>query len=160
MNKVVVGSLGLAMLTGLLAAPVQAKASKPGEAMFAEKCAPCHQADGSGTPGTVPALKGSIGGYAGSDAGHRFLGQILVTGMTGPIVSQTKKFSGVMPPFEKLTDKEITTVLRYVLVALNGVEPLKAASTLTESSVAAARTSGGTSVSIRQLRTQAIEAAK
>jgi hypothetical protein len=36
-------------------------------------CQGCHRADGSGTPGSVPALAGSVGRFLGAAGGREFL---------------------------------------------------------------------------------------
>jgi mono/diheme cytochrome c family protein len=40
---------------------------------FALECQGCHRADGAGTPGSVPALAGSVGRFLGVPGGREFL---------------------------------------------------------------------------------------
>jgi mono/diheme cytochrome c family protein len=64
-----------AALLGLLLAPVLAAAQgTSGPALdYAVTCQGCHRADGAGTPGTVPALAGSVGKFLRVPGGREFL---------------------------------------------------------------------------------------
>jgi mono/diheme cytochrome c family protein len=71
-------------------------------ALFGLHCAACHQADGSGTVGLAPPLKGEHWGKLGADRGY--LPMVLVHGLSGPIRVGAQTFVGSMPPFAQLDD--------------------------------------------------------
>ncbi|MCB9689933.1 MAG: cytochrome c [Alphaproteobacteria bacterium] len=82
-----------------------------GGAVFAARCAACHQADGNGLPGTFPPLAGSewvVGAPERTAA-------IVLTGLTGAIEVKGTSYASVMPTFrDQLTDGEIAAVLSHV----------------------------------------------
>ena len=43
---------------------------------YALNCQGCHRADGTGTPGSVPALAGSVGKFLKVPGGREFLGRV------------------------------------------------------------------------------------
>lgn len=63
-----------AALAGLLAAG-GAAAESP-QILYMLHCQGCHLADGSGKPGEVPALAGSLGRFLGVDGGRAYLVQV------------------------------------------------------------------------------------
>ncbi|MEW5887522.1 MAG: cytochrome c [Pseudomonadota bacterium] len=109
--------LALAALLGIAAA---ARADERGAALFAQHCAPCHQAAGEGAPGLAPPIAGTLAGRAGRPVGRAYLAQVLVSGLAGPIVVGGERFSGVMPGFAKLSDEDLQAVFAHLLGALNG----------------------------------------
>ncbi len=130
-----------------------------GAAIFAEKCAPCHQPDGTGAPGVAPPLVGTIKDYLKSGTGRQYLSQLLVTGMMGTITSQGVKYQGVMPPFGSLSDDVLSSVLHYVLTDFNQATPSDQTLIPSAKDIAHARLAGGTAASARQLRIKAKVAA-
>lgn len=64
-------------------------------------CSGCHNPDGSGQPGSVPALKGRLGGYLGTPQGREFLVRV-------PGVSQSF-----------LSDKDLADVLNFMVDAFD-----------------------------------------
>ncbi len=82
------------------------------------QCAGCHQVNGQGIPGAFPPLAGELPRIvAKGDAGRKYLIQVVLFGLQGPIVAQGKSFNGVMPPFAHLTDAEVAAVLNHVLTS-------------------------------------------
>ena len=82
-----------------------------GAAIFQLRCAPCHQAAGTGVPGAFPPLAGS----------HWVLGskstlvEIALKGIQGSLTVGDATYAGVMPSFAKeLNDQEIAAVLSYI----------------------------------------------
>ena len=73
-----------------------------GSALFAERCATCHQADGSGISGAIPPLASSR--FVQADP--RVIVQILLHGITGPIVVDGDDFNGHMPAFGSVLDDD------------------------------------------------------
>jgi len=128
-----------------------------GADLFTEKCAVCHQADGAGAPGLAPPLAGALGGYVKTEAGQKYLSNLLVVGMNGPIESLGKKYNGVMPPWGALSDKDVEAVLRYVLVKFNGVTSGAQSLIPTADTIAKARGSGATPPQVREMRGKARE---
>ena len=69
---------------------------------YAVTCQGCHRADGTGTPGTVPALAGSVGRFVRVPGGREFLAQV-------PGVAQAP-----------LDDAALAAVLNWVLARFGG----------------------------------------
>jgi len=66
--------IGAAAAAGLLAASVAAAADVSGPALdYALNCQGCHRADGAGTPGSVPALAGSVATVLRAPGGRDYL---------------------------------------------------------------------------------------
>jgi mono/diheme cytochrome c family protein len=82
-----------------------------GQTYFQQNCQVCHQATGSGLPGTYPPLAGS----EFVNGGSRRLGMILLKGLQGPVTVEGHDFNGAMPAWgTTLTDKKIAAILTYV----------------------------------------------
>jgi mono/diheme cytochrome c family protein len=64
---------------------------------YALNCQGCHRADGAGTPGSVPALRGSVARFLAVPGGREYLGQV-------PGVAQAP-----------LDDAALATVLNWLL---------------------------------------------
>lgn len=102
----------LRTLADLAAAPgSKAGAAKAdGAAIYAARCAACHQASGQGLPGVFPPLAGSewVNGKP------ELLASILLHGIQGRITVKGTAFDGVMPAFkEQLDDEAIAAVASY-----------------------------------------------
>lgn len=91
-----------------------------GKAIFAAKCAACHQANGQGA-GPFPPLAGN------PDVTSADTGNIITTvlnGKTGPITINGKQYSGAMPAWKgQLSNAEIAAVLTYVRAAWTNKAP-------------------------------------
>lgn len=108
--------------------PLAAAAQPDGAALFAQHCAPCHQADGTGTVGLAPMLKGEHWGKLGADRGY--LPMVLVHGLSGPIRIGGANFVGSMPPFgAQLDDAALAALATQVrrLQGASGEAPYSAA---------------------------------
>lgn len=105
-----------------------------GAALFAQHCAACHQADGSGTVGLAPSLKGEHWAKLGAD--RSYLPTVLVHGLAGPIKVNGQNFVGVMPPFGAQLDD---AVLAAIATHLRGLQGAKDEAAYTADEVAAAR---------------------
>jgi cbb3-type cytochrome c oxidase subunit III len=102
-----------------------------GKAIFATKCAACHQASGAGG-GPYPPLAGNSDVTA-SDTANLIL--TVLNGRSGPIQVNGKSFSGAMPAWkDQLSSDEIAAVLTYVRSAWTNK-----AAVVTSEQVAAAR---------------------
>lgn len=97
-----------------------------GAAVFASRCAACHQANGAGLPGVFPPLAKSEW-VVGKES---TLLAILIHGVTGPLTVNGVVFSGAMPAFgEQLTDDELAAVATHIRSQWgNSAEPVLAGS--------------------------------
>jgi mono/diheme cytochrome c family protein len=85
--------------------------SVDGAAIFASRCAVCHQAAGTGLPGVFPPLAGSnwVGGQGAP------LVQIVLHGVQGALTVNGTTYNSAMPAFgSQLNDAQIAAVLTYV----------------------------------------------
>jgi mono/diheme cytochrome c family protein len=108
-----------------------------GAAIFAARCAACHQATGTGLPGVFPPLAGS-NWVNGRDA---TLMQILLHGITGTLTVNGTSYNGSMPVFgTQLSDAEIAAVLTHVRSQWgNKGGPVSASEVATQRAASAAR---------------------
>ncbi len=134
-----------AWLTLLL--PLATLAQQPdGAALFAQHCAACHQADGSGTVGLAPALKGEHWAKLGADRGY--LPMLLVHGLSGPIRVGGQTFVGSMPAFGQLDDAALAALATHLRRLQGGTE------TFTTADIQAERNRPGSPPQTRQRRAQ------
>lgn len=116
---VVVAAVGMARMatmssaptTGLWAAvqPVQA-ASGPGQAVYGQYCAACHQGSGSGVPGTFPPLTGPV-----TNGDAHFAARIVLYGLQGRTTVKGQSYSTPMAGFaSRMSDAQIADVLTYI----------------------------------------------
>ena len=124
-----------------------------GQKIFKERCVVCHQEDAHGAAGVAPSLAGTLARHLSSAEGKRYLSQILISGMVGPIDTEGHKFSGLMPSFRgDLSDAEIAATLNYVLGTFNGVSAANAVSPITPQDVSAAAATNPAPADTRALR--------
>jgi mono/diheme cytochrome c family protein len=129
-----------------------------GQKLFNERCVLCHQEDAHGAAGVAPSLVGTLVPYLASAQGKRYLAQVLISGMIGPIDTEGHKFNGMMPSFRAdLSDTEIAAVINYVLGTFNDVSDAGATTPVAPGDVAAASASNPIATSTRALR-QALRA--
>lgn len=104
-----------------------------GQQLFKAKCAPCHQADGTGIPGKYPPLAGSEWVLGPTERTIR----IVLHGLEGPVRVKGDVYADVMPTFAgQLDDGQIAAVLSFV----RGHQPWgNGAGPVAESEVAAIR---------------------
>lgn len=89
-----------------------AKVAREGAGIFAVSCAPCHQADGNGTPNLFPPLAGSEWVLA---EGPNRIARFVLNGVGGPIKVKGMDFNNQMNGFkDQLDDRQIAAVLTYV----------------------------------------------
>ena len=95
-------------------AGVAGAAVSDGKAIFATKCAACHQANGAGG-GPFPPLAGNADVTSADTSG---LIATVLNGRSGPIQVNGKTFSGAMPAWkDQLSNDDIAAVLTYVRAA-------------------------------------------
>lgn len=82
-----------------------------GAALYAARCASCHQADGRGLPGVFPPLAGSEW-VSGADA---TMVAIVLQGVNGELRVGGQAFNGAMPAFKtQLDDTQAAAVISHV----------------------------------------------
>jgi mono/diheme cytochrome c family protein len=82
-----------------------------GAAVFAARCAACHQSNGAGLPGVFPPLAASewVNGKEST------LVALVLHGVTGSLTVKGQAYNGVMPTFkEQLNDTELAAVLTHL----------------------------------------------
>jgi nitrite reductase (NO-forming) / hydroxylamine reductase len=82
-----------------------------GKTVYQNVCQACHGVEGQGLPGAFPPV-------AGSDwiaENRERLVEVVLHGLSGPIVVNGKQYNAVMPPMPYLSDADIANVLTFVL---------------------------------------------
>lgn len=82
---------------------------------FESNCALCHQKGAVGVRGEFPRLAGRIAPIASTDAGRRYLQQVVLFGMAGSIEVDGQTILGVMPAFATLSNNELAAALNYLV---------------------------------------------
>jgi mono/diheme cytochrome c family protein len=135
-------SLALSSLGAVQAQPT-------GAALYAQHCAACHQADGTGTVGLAPAIKGEQWRKLGAE--RAYLATVLVYGMSGPIKVAGQTFVGSMPGLgASLDDASLALIATHVRSLQGAAE----AAPYTADEIRAARAAGGSAPQTRQMRRQ------
>jgi mono/diheme cytochrome c family protein len=118
-------------------APTAQGAAVDGAAIFAGRCAACHQATGTGIAGVFPPLAGS-NWVNGADA---TLIQILLHGIQGTLTVNAVTYNGVMPNLgAQLSDAELAAVLTHARTHWgNHASPISAAQVATQRAATASR---------------------
>lgn len=139
---------GLACLLGLSAPLTQAS---EGAALFAQHCAACHQADGSGTVGLAPPLLGEHWQRLGAD--RNYLVQVITQGLSGLIVVNGQRFVSSMPAFAgQLNDEQLAAIATHLQTLQQRTGPA-----YSPADFAAARSSAGNPTQSRALRMQLLK---
>lgn len=127
-----------AAATGLLGAlPFAVTAQQTGEQIYAQRCAGCHMADGSGTPTAFPPLK-NLSGWLATAEGRLYVSHAILYGPYGEVMVGGQRYAGMMPRYgPRLRNAEIVAVIRYIGETLN--TPLPGYVPVDESVIAAAR---------------------
>lgn len=107
-----------------------------GAALYAQRCAVCHAAQGQGIPGHSPPLTG-MEAWLATEKGRTYIARTVVHGLAGEIKVRGQTYSALMLTFRwRLPDEDLAAVLGYVAETLNkpapgyqpiGLEALKAA---------------------------------
>ena len=128
------------------------QAAPDGAALFTQHCATRHQAEGQGTVGLAPALKGAHWQRLGSD--RAYLPQVLVHGLSGLIVVNGERHVGSMPAFgTQLDDDALAAVANHVQGAVQSRQD----AAYTAQDMRAAREAGGSPPKSRERRVQALK---
>lgn len=134
----------------LLLACAGVPALAQGAALYAQHCAACHQADGSGTVGLAPSLKGEHWARLGAD--KSYTAAVLLHGLSGPIVVNGQRFVGSMPGFAAQLDDESLAALASHLAALQG-----GSASYSAKDIQAVRQAGGSPPQSRERRSQLLK---
>ena len=132
----------LASAAAALAAAVLLQAhgaAAQGAEIYAEVCAPCHQADGSGVPGVYPPLTDRVGAFVRVPEGRAYLARVLTHGLFGAIRVDERPYNGFMPPVPQLDDAGLAAVLNHVLTELSPAQLPEDFTPLTAAEVAGYR---------------------
>jgi mono/diheme cytochrome c family protein len=129
-------------------------AQNQGPSLFAIHCSTCHQADGSGTVGLAPALKGDHWEKLGKD--RSYLLNVITKGLSGRIEVHGQTFMGHMPSFaSQLDDASLAAIATHVLELQH---PASLAVPYSVEDVAAVRKDSGNPTQTRQLRQSLLSA--
>jgi mono/diheme cytochrome c family protein len=102
----------LALFSGVAAA-------EDGAALFAERCAPCHQPQGQGLDGRYPPLT-HLEDWLATAEGRHYIARVVMHGFAGPITVGDQHYKGLMLTYRwRLKDPQIMAVLNYVAETLN-----------------------------------------
>ena len=81
-----------------------------GATLYSQYCSSCHKDDGAGVAGTFPPLQGA----EQVNGDKTVLMNIVVNGLSGPIVVKGNKYDQAMPAFSFLKDEELASILTYI----------------------------------------------
>jgi len=141
---------GLMLVMALMQAP--AAAGDAGAALYAQRCALCHQPHGEGLSGRYPPLTG-LQDWLGTEDGRAYLSRVVVNGLKGPIRVGDQTYDALMWTFKKrLKDPELVAVLRYVAETLNAPPPTY--QPFEPATITAARAASGRDADMLALRAQ------
>lgn len=87
-----------------------------GATIYAESCVSCHQADGTGIPGTFPPLRGNP-----AVADTAYVEAVIQDGLSGPLDVNGETYDSVMAAIA-LSDDERSAVAAYVATLAGGGE--------------------------------------
>lgn len=100
------------LLCGLFAPLAAPPAHAQAADLFANHCAACHQADGSGTVGLAPPVKGAH--WARLEADRAYLPTVLLHGLSGRIQIDGQLYVGSMPSFSALDDAALAQIANHL----------------------------------------------
>jgi mono/diheme cytochrome c family protein len=120
--------------------------------LFVQNCSACHQADGSGTPGLAPPLKGAH--WQKLVAERSYLPRVIAFGLTGPIKVGDAVFNSGMPAQGQLSDEQLARLANHVASELNAANLSPDWKPYDVAEVASVRATQHTSTEQRQLRSK------
>ena len=82
-----------------------------GRRVYQTMCQTCHGVEGRGLPGAFPPVANSDWIAENQDR----LIEVVINGLSGPIVVNGQQYNGVMPPMPYLSDVDVANVLTFVL---------------------------------------------
>ncbi|AXQ28303.1 cytochrome c [Solimonas sp. K1W22B-7] len=121
-----------------------------GAALYAQRCAVCHQTQGQGIAGHAPPLTG-MEQWLATEEGRTYIARVVIHGLAGPITVRGQPYSDLMLTFRwRLQDDDLVAVLRYVAETLN--EPAAGYKPISLETLSAARAASGRDVDSLALR--------
>ena len=90
-----------------------------GESIYAANCSSCHMPTGEGLGGAFPPLANS--NWLKNQ--KQIIG-VLIKGLEGEIKVNDEVYNAVMPPFNHLSDQEISDVLNFVSNSWGNKQPM------------------------------------
>ena len=94
-----------------------------GAEVYAASCASCHQPDGTGLAGVFPPLAEHVDElYA--EQGREYVVDVLLYGLSGPIMVGGTSYDGQMPAWAQLTNEQIAGTLNYIMSAWSAEDAL------------------------------------
>lgn len=85
--------------------------TSPGEQLYQQRCASCHQTDGSGVSGAFPPLART----PRVNGAIETLVSVLLDGLSDPLEVDGIVYNGAMPPWrDTLSDRQIADLLSYM----------------------------------------------
>ncbi|MCL4131537.1 UNVERIFIED_CONTAM: hypothetical protein GTU68_005927 [Idotea baltica] len=115
------GFLGVAALLCSFGSAQQALAD--GAKLFADNCAICHNAGGTGTPGLAPALNRPEFWQALGDDAPTYISTVMTKGFNMPITVRGERFAGMpMIPVSAVSDEDLATIATWVLANLGELD--------------------------------------
>jgi nitrite reductase (NO-forming) / hydroxylamine reductase len=82
-----------------------------GQRVYQNVCQACHGVEGRGLPGAFPPVANSDWIAENQDR----LIEVVINGLSGPIVVNGQQYNAVMPPMAYLSDVDVANVLTFVL---------------------------------------------
>ncbi|MCO6413208.1 MAG: cytochrome c [Thiogranum sp.] len=92
------------------------QSSPPGEALYLDHCAACHQPDGKGVRGFFPPLAGNPRVTADDPAKVQDYLRRIIFGYHGGLIVDNQVYSGRMPPIGyvgRINDSELLDLINY-----------------------------------------------
>ena len=96
-----------------------ATAADRAAALYAEHCAICHDAAGTGVPGFGPPLAGPVAARLKAPGGREYVAAVVVHGISGVFESGGQRQFAAMTPAPALPDDDLATILNHVLRTFN-----------------------------------------
>nr|WP_245825204.1 cytochrome c [Neoasaia chiangmaiensis] len=86
----------------------------PGRRLYGPNCGICHHG-GAGLPGEIPPLVDRLDVIAQTPEGRRYLADVMLNGLAGPIMANGEKYNFGMPSFRRLDDQQIALILNWLI---------------------------------------------
>lgn len=80
---------------------------------YSNECSICHHG-GHGQVHEFAPIFGRVGRIAQTPAGRRYIIDVLLNGLDGPITAGGAPYDGAMPSFQRLSDEELARILTFV----------------------------------------------
>ena len=104
-----------AFIAGAAKAQPAANWREAGPKIYMNTCIGCHMAGGEGVPGGFPPLAGHAIDLLTLKGGRDYMTRLALFGLQGPVLVNGKVFDSVMPGWAQLSDKDLASVLNYVV---------------------------------------------